>query len=526
MDSSAAFLTYEPFYGLREKPFSLKPDPRFLYKTLTHAAAHDDLREAIRRREGLIVLTGDIGTGKTTLCRSVLDHLDRKTFSTFVPDPFVTREDLLKMLLIDFGVMSVDDLKSGRLNGASRPELSYPLYEFLNSLVPLQAFAVLVIDEAQNLSLPLLEELRILSDLQGSEKLLQVVLIGQLELQTKLKLPEMRQLDQRVVVRCRLDPLNRANVAGYIAHRLHVAGAGADRIEFSEGAIDAIFDASRGVPRLINLICDRALREGFLMRRQHIEYEIVARAIDHLGVVRLTPFSPPASALDASARKAPPEVTPIDSQDPDAGLEVHELSDEVHSAAPHVELSLAGNAEGRQASVTLDEGLAGQRWHRRSRTMMNVTVVLVLAVLAGIAVPYFLPDDFLTDATGQNRMTPLETPGLPVPPVPSRAAGPVLPSPPPSDVEETSAAHGSTRFVIDVALFSTVERASRLGEELASKGFRARTMALDLSAGRRYVVLVGGYSTREEAAADLSRLHQMPGYADATIMAAASGALQ
>ena len=96
------------------------------------------LRAGIRRREGLIVLTGDIGTGKTTLCRSVIGALDRKTFCTFVPDPFVSREDLLKMLLIDFGVMSVDDLKSGRLNGATRPELSYPLYDFLKSLVPLR----------------------------------------------------------------------------------------------------------------------------------------------------------------------------------------------------------------------------------------------------------------------------------------------------------------------------------------------------------------------------------------------------
>ncbi|MBI4521122.1 MAG: AAA family ATPase, partial [Gemmatimonadetes bacterium] len=139
-------LTYEPYYGLLEKPFSLSADPRFLYRSPSHAPAFDDLDAAIRRREGLIVLTGDIGTGKTTLCRAVLDQLGRKTFSTFVPDPFVTRNDLLKMILIDFGVMSIDDLRSGPMQRASRPDLSYPLYEFLDSLVPLQAFAVLVID--------------------------------------------------------------------------------------------------------------------------------------------------------------------------------------------------------------------------------------------------------------------------------------------------------------------------------------------------------------------------------------------
>ena len=208
------------------------------------------------------MLTGDIGTGKTTLCKAVLERLDRKTFTTFVPDPFVSREELLKMLLLDFGVMSVDDLKSGRMTGTSHPDFSYPLYEFLRSLVPLQAFAVLIIDEAQNLSPALLEEIRILSDLESPEKLLQVVLIGQLELRAKLKLPEMRQLDQRVSARCTLEPLNREGVAGYISHRLSVAGGADDRVHFSPNAIDAVFRVSGGVPRVVNLICDRALHRG------------------------------------------------------------------------------------------------------------------------------------------------------------------------------------------------------------------------------------------------------------------------
>ena len=135
-------LTYEPYYGLKEKAFSLSADPRFLFRSPEHAPAFEELLSGIRRREGLVTLTGEIGTGKTTLIRSVLQQLDRRTFSAFVPDPFVSREDLLKMLLVDFGVVSVADLKRGALNGASRPDLSYPLYEFLDSLVPLQAFAV------------------------------------------------------------------------------------------------------------------------------------------------------------------------------------------------------------------------------------------------------------------------------------------------------------------------------------------------------------------------------------------------
>src|SRR5262245_43305001 len=119
-------LTYEPFFGLREKLFSLSAAPRFLYKRPAHGPAFEAILAGIRRREGLIVLTGEIGTGKTTLCRSVLQQLDRRTFAAFVPDPFVSREDLLKILLVEFGVVSVDDLVRGRMQGVSRAELSYP----------------------------------------------------------------------------------------------------------------------------------------------------------------------------------------------------------------------------------------------------------------------------------------------------------------------------------------------------------------------------------------------------------------
>ena len=156
-------LTYEPFYGLREKAFSLSADPRFLFRSPAHGPAFDDLLAGIRRREGLIVLTGEIGAGKTTLCRSVLQHLDRRTFAAFVGRPVrLTRrsaEDAAGRLRGDLDRRSDARTLQRRLE----IDLSYPLYEFLDSLVPLQAFAVVVIDEAQNLSLPLLEEIRILS---------------------------------------------------------------------------------------------------------------------------------------------------------------------------------------------------------------------------------------------------------------------------------------------------------------------------------------------------------------------------
>src|SRR6185436_10848099 len=185
----------------------------------------------------------------------------------------------LKVLLVDFGVVSVADLKRGALNGASRPDLSYPLYEFLDSLVPLQAFAVLIIDEAQNLPLPLLEEIRILSDLEGREKLLQVVLVGQPELRANLKLPQMRQVDQRVSVRCELSPLGLEDVAGYVRHRLNIAGDGDSRAEFTDEAIAVVHRGSRGTPRLINKICDRALTRGYELRVNRIDADIATAAV-------------------------------------------------------------------------------------------------------------------------------------------------------------------------------------------------------------------------------------------------------
>jgi hypothetical protein len=176
---------------------------------------------------------------------------------------------------VDFGVVSVDDLTSGRLKDASRTELSYVLYEFLGTLAQMQAFAVVIIDEAQNLSIPLLEEIRILSDADGQ---LQVVLVGQLELREKLKLPEMRQVDQRVSVHCTLEPLGAEGVAGYIDHRLYAAGGTPDRIKFSDDAVEAIYRLSGGVPRIVNRLCDRALQNGYLRRVGTIDRAIIDAA--------------------------------------------------------------------------------------------------------------------------------------------------------------------------------------------------------------------------------------------------------
>src|SRR5436190_1833291 len=155
---------YEEYYGFSEKPFSLTPDPKYLFKSASHASAFELLQYAIRRREGFIVITGDIGTGKTTLCRALLEQVDRKTFTALVLNPFLSEDDLLRLVLQEFGVVSREEVKRGRLAGVSKQELIETLIEFLLSLRRIGAQALLILDEAQNLPLQTLEQIRIPSN--------------------------------------------------------------------------------------------------------------------------------------------------------------------------------------------------------------------------------------------------------------------------------------------------------------------------------------------------------------------------
>jgi type II secretory pathway predicted ATPase ExeA len=273
---------YEAYYGFSEKPFSLTPDPKYLYRSQSHGNAFDLLQYAIRRREGFAVVTGDIGTGKTTLCRALLEQIDRTTFTALVLNPFLTEEDLLRRILQDFGVISREEIKVGRMANVTKQELIEALYDFLLSLIPLKASAVLIIDEAQNLPLPVLEQIRILSNLEtDKEKLLQIILVGQLNLQALLRSPEMRQLDQRVSIRYELKPLDDETVAAYVAHRLTIAG-GAAAVSFTAKALKQVHRWSGGIPRLINLICDRALLAAFSVRANRITPEMIAHAAESL----------------------------------------------------------------------------------------------------------------------------------------------------------------------------------------------------------------------------------------------------
>ncbi len=272
---------YEQYYGFAEKPFSLTPDPKYLYRSESHANAFELLQYAIERREGFVVITGDIGTGKTTLCRALLEKIDRKTFTALLLNPFLAEEDLLRAILQDLGVVSRGETWHGARQ-PSKQELVNTLHDFLLSLVPLGARAVLIIDEAQNLPLPILEQIRILSNFEtDKEKLLQIFLVGQLNLVPLLRSPELRQLDQRVSIRYQLKPLSEEEVGAYISHRLAIANA-ARSVVFSPAALRVVHDYSGGIPRVINMLCDRALLGGYTAQTTRIDEDLVVTAAQGL----------------------------------------------------------------------------------------------------------------------------------------------------------------------------------------------------------------------------------------------------
>jgi general secretion pathway protein A len=245
--------------GFIDKPFSPTPDPKYFYRGGSHGTALELLQNAIPRRDGVIVVTGDPGIGKTILCRALVDQLDRRTFTTLVMEPALSDEDLLRGLLQDFGVLSSDEMSRGRLAGVTKQELIETLHDFLQSLVPLGAGALLIVDEAQNLPIQTLEQIRILANLDaGKGKLLQVVLAGEPDIANLLKSAPLRELDERVTSRIHLEPFTADQTAAYVAHRLTIAG-GEPPVQFEAPALAAVHRVTGGVPRLINLVCDRAL---------------------------------------------------------------------------------------------------------------------------------------------------------------------------------------------------------------------------------------------------------------------------
>jgi general secretion pathway protein A len=286
---------YEAFYGLREQPFALSTDPRFLFLSASHRRAYDELLTALRRREGLLLLTGETGTGKTTMCRAVVDALGHRTFSALILNPYMSDAEVLRVMLRDFGLVSRDEIRRGALAKADTPQLLDTLEAFLRSLLPLNSYAVVIIDEAQSLAPQVLDQIRVLGSFeQDGQRLLQIMLVGQPGLAATVLTEPLRALNERITRRVLLAPLTPVEVTEYIRHRLDIAG-GRDRVEFLPTAVTLISDLSRGLPRRVNLLCDRALEEGRIAGATQIDANMVRRAARSIAGVEPDLAPPPAA---------------------------------------------------------------------------------------------------------------------------------------------------------------------------------------------------------------------------------------
>ena len=264
---------YNAFYGFQEPPFNITPDPRFLFFSERHREAFNHILFGIRERKGFIQVTGEVGAGKTTVCRAILEQLDPGTKTALILNPVLSGSQLLRAIVAELG------LKPERPDRISCLEA---LNRFLLDQLSEGHDVVLLIDEAQDLDADLLEQVRLLSNLETDQrKLLQIVLVGQPELRDKLNDKKLRQLRQRITVRFHLTPLSRDETEHYIRHRLHIAG-GNGRPEFDRWALRRIHRYSKGIPRLINAVCDKALLCGYVMGEDRLGGAHVRRAIREL----------------------------------------------------------------------------------------------------------------------------------------------------------------------------------------------------------------------------------------------------
>ncbi len=264
---------YLDYYKLREAPFNITPDPRFLYFSDKHQEAFNHLLYGVRERKGFIELTGEVGAGKTTICRKLLEELAPTCRTALILNPCLSAHQLLKAVVHELGL---------KARGIDRLAHLEALNNFLLAEANAGRTVVLVIDESQNLTDELLEQVRLLSNLEtDNAKLLQIILMGQPELRAKLAKPQLRQLRQRITVRYHLGPLDLNETAGYVQHRLSVAGAnGTPR--FDDDAIRAVYNYAEGIPRLVNAVCDKTLLAGFVHQTNLMTKPLVKLAIREL----------------------------------------------------------------------------------------------------------------------------------------------------------------------------------------------------------------------------------------------------
>jgi type II secretory pathway predicted ATPase ExeA len=278
---------YKSFFGLKESPFRVNPDPRYLYLTKEIEEALAGLMYGVKTRKGFVTLIGEVGTGKTTLVNRLLDWLKLQQIRTaFIFNTRVNTTQLLEFVLAEFEIACESRSKSQQLM-----RLNHWLLERHEA----GETVVLIIDEAQNLTYPVMEEIRLLTNLETStDKLLQIVLSGQQELDEKLKLPQLRQLRQRISVRCKTSPLTKEQTHEYVAERLRIAGANGQPI-FSAKAIDVIHKYSHGIPRVINLLCEHSLTGAYVEEQRPIEPPLVEEVVREFQLDEIAPVAPPGS---------------------------------------------------------------------------------------------------------------------------------------------------------------------------------------------------------------------------------------
>ena len=279
---------YKSFFRLKENPFNVNPDPRYLFLTNQIEEALSGLMYGIQTRKGFITLTGEVGTGKTTLVNRLLDWLHlRRTKTAFLFNSRMNTNQLFDFIMAEFDIHCDNTSKSQQLM-----KLNHWLLERYRA----GETAVLIVDEAQNLTFPVLEEIRLLTNLETStEKLLQIVLSGQPELEEKLKLPQLRQLRQRITLRCKTMPMTKEQTHDYIQERLRIAGADGQQAIFSPKAIESVHYFSMGIPRVINLLCEHALINSFVDQQKVVEPKVIEDVAREFQLDELEPLAPPES---------------------------------------------------------------------------------------------------------------------------------------------------------------------------------------------------------------------------------------
>jgi general secretion pathway protein A len=264
---------YLDYYGLTEPPFDITPNPRFLFYSAKHREAYNHLLYGIRERKGFVQMTGEVGAGKTTLCRAMLEQLDKRYSTALILNPILSADELVKTVALEFCLP---------VHGLDRLDTLSVINNFLLQQVERGKETLLIIDEAQDLTDELLEQVRLLSNLETDDrKLLQIILFGQPELRERLNNPRLRQLRQRITVRYHLPPLTRHEVTQYVQHRIHVSGGNGTPC-FTRAALWRVHHYSGGIPRLVNAVCDKALLAGFVQQRERIDFRMVGHAVREL----------------------------------------------------------------------------------------------------------------------------------------------------------------------------------------------------------------------------------------------------